>query len=230
MSYTQSHYPEDQEDFAGYLEDEDDDLETGAEFWSEDDHPAGDDPVAEMYPYPRRPRRYYSRGYSGYYGWQPGRSRPPLRRRPSYYPPRVIIRQSSEDVPPVVVAGPSTGRIRALSRNLRSIDQTVEENTAYLDERISRVNSKLKQNQQQLQMATMLPLLIDTKPKLEELKVKIDDGAQQTIEVIDQKFKQEDALTKFLPLFLLGGMGGSGGGQSAMSNPLMLLVLTQALK
>lgn len=232
---------DDDDGFGEFAEDEDDDddddegfadLEAYDEGYDDDDD--DDESLAER----RRRRRRRFRRYR--------RRRTLVRiRRPRRFRPVRSIRHGYVRTPagtarvrlPASVATRSSVNARLkeikteIGRNTKSIkkvDATLDKNTSIVDKKVNAVSSALRRSNKKmrdrLQMATLMPLLMQKDPKLESIMLQKDaKGDITTYKVTNQEYKS-DGNNMLLMMMMMGGMGGGGGGSSNMM--MMALVLS----
>jgi|GEM_PF-2762350 len=113
----------------------------------------------------------------------------------------------------------------AVRKDIRDLDGRIERNTATLDkkinavdERVIKLRKEMRASQEQAQMSSLLPMLLTSAPKIENVTFAAAPVAGANV-VTESTFKKTDNL---LPLLLMsGGLGGGGGGSGGM-NPMIL--------
>jgi hypothetical protein len=129
---------------------------------------------------------------------------------------------------------------REIDRNakaIKKVDATIEKNTGIVDKKVSAVSADLrranKRMRERLQQAMLLPLLLQSKPRLDTVRVQpvdargraIDGRNPETFKLSEHKFQSDD--NNLLPLVLL--MGGMGGGGSSSNMLILALALSGGL-
>ncbi len=116
------------------------------------------------------------------------------------------------------------------TKAIKKVDTTLEKNTGIVDKKINAVSSDLRKSnkkmREQLQQATLMPLLLQKTPKIDTATLQNVDangnvvpGTDQHVKVTNHKFPKDSS--SLLPLIFL--MGGTDGGGS--SNMLMMALI-----
>jgi hypothetical protein len=123
--------------------------------------------------------------------------------------------------------------LAAARAEIKRVDQRQDKNTSTLDKkvnvvdgRVTKVAKDLKQAQSQMQMQSILPLLLTSKPQVETIRFDADPTPNTDLKAEVKYSKGDDNL--LLPLLLLsGGFGSGGGGGGGMNVAILALALSK---
>ena len=112
--------------------------------------------------------------------------------------------------------------IAGLAASVKKLNETLDKNTAILDGKVNGLEKQFRGTQEQNQMATLLPLLLNKPPQIEKIVFKKGDTTEEH-QVSTTVFKKDNNLGLILALTMSGGLGK--GSDSA----LMALAVSGAL-
>ena len=125
--------------------------------------------------------------------------------------------------------------VRRNALAIKSNDRDIARNASRIST-VSKVNrsqtkalAKIRKDMEQQQQMALLMTLLDSGKKTYKVEEATFDSSVNPRKLTEVKLEEKgDSLTKLLPLLMTsGGMGGGSGGLT--SNPLMLIVLMDAL-
>ena len=115
------------------------------------------------------------------------------------------------------------------TKAIKKVDMTLEKNTSIVDKKVNAVRSDQRRSNKKmkdsLQMAMMMPLLMQSKPKLDTMTVEVvgsDNDSPVDLKVTEQKYQSGN--NNLLPLMMM--MGSNGDSSNMM---MMALVLSGSL-
>lgn len=111
------------------------------------------------------------------------------------------------------------------TKSIKKVDATLDKNTSIVDKKVNAVSSALRRSnkkmKERLQMATLMPLLMQKDPQLESITLQKDGTGDLTTHTVTNPTYKSDS-NNMLLMMMMGGMGGGGSSSNMMMMALVL--------